>query len=689
MQLKTNQIALIALFCSALLGVTLWALYAEYNRPWKEYQRGSGGAGINQIWLRDLGITDRCTTCHQGADDIKFANEEQPFKTHSGDYLKQHPIERFGCVICHEGQGEALTAEAAHGEEKNWTRPILRGAQSHSSCVKCHLINNDMPLDISFPGAEKFIQGRRLFMEKNCIGCHKLSGYERPERIAPALTLIGSKVSGEWLRSWLKDPQDYLPDSKMPRFRLSDEEIGYVADYLMSNSPLPPLKLRGGAEGGGVNLRMGKGEGETLVNSLGCLGCHKINEKGTAFGPDLSDIGNKVKLDWLLQFLKNPKSYDPRTIIPDFKIPEKDIPAITEYLMSLKKEKHNIQNPPVSPLNKGELNSPLIRGVRGVFPSLEKSSEGKLSDNIEKGRTLVKELGCRGCHEIEKLTFENNAPELDGIGEKRVAELVFSNINGIEKNLINWLKIKVKEPGRFATDKIVTKMPDFNINDEETDALVTFLISIKDNDIPQKYKRVLVDHEAAESKGKRLLEKYNCTGCHKINNVGGVVGPDLTQEAKKARPEWLSGFLKAPVKIRPEGILMARMPDFNLSEKESNGIIEYLSSLSGVSYPYNFEPKQEAQAEEINDGEKLYHDIFGCVACHTLNGQGGKVGPDHTDIASTLKREWIEQWLKDPQKIKADVRMPKFKFEDWEFEALTDYLMTRGQYRFVEIKEKD
>ncbi|MDO8281747.1 MAG: cytochrome c [Thermodesulfovibrionia bacterium] len=653
MNLKKSHIVLAAVFCSALLGVTLWAVYAEYNRPWKQYQRGSEDAKINQIWLRDLDITDRCTTCHQGADDIKFINEEQPFKTHSGDYLKQHPVERFGCVICHEGQGEALTIDAAHGQEKNWPRPILRGALSHSSCRKCHPIDNELPLDLAMPGAEKLIQGRMLFIEKNCTGCHKLSGYERLERIAPALTFIGSKVSGEWLQAWLKNPLEYLPDTKMPRFRLSDEEIGYVASYLISesNSPLPPLILSS-------SLIQ---NGEILVNSLGCLGCHKINEKGTAFGPDLSDIGDKVKPDWLLQFLKNPKSYDPGTIIPDFKIPEGDIPAIAAYLMSLKK---TYINPSVSPLVNGRI-------------------------SMEKGKKLVKELGCIGCHEIEKLAFQNNSPELDGIGEKRVAELVFSNINGVEKNLINWLKIKVKEPGRFATDRIVTKMPDLNLNDEETDALVTFLLSIKDNNIPQKYKRALADNEAAEFKGKKLFEKYNCTGCHKINNVGGVIGPDLTQEAKKARPEWLSGFLKAPVKIRPEGILMARMPDFKLSEKESNAIIEYLSSIAKVSYPYNSEPKREVRAEEINDGEKLYHEIFGCAACHTINGKGGKVGPDHTDIASAMKREWVEQWLKDPQKIKPDVRMPKFKFEDWEFEALTTYLMTRGQYRFVQIKEED
>lgn len=670
MKLKKSHLILAAVFSSALLMVTLWALYSEYDRPWKQYQRGSGGARIDQIWLRDLGITDRCTTCHQAADDIRLVNEEEPYRTHPGDYLKQHPVQRFGCVICHEGEGEALTAEAAHGEEKDWPRPILRGSLSHSSCRKCHPVDYDLPLDITMPGAEKLIQGRKIFIENNCIGCHKVTGFSRPERIAPALTFIGSKVSGEWLRSWLKNPLEYLPDTKMPRFRLSDEEIGYIADYLMSNSPqttldltppplAPPLKLRGG-KGELLSSSLIK-NGGNLVTSLGCLGCHKINGKGIAFGPDLSDIGNKIKPDWLLQFLKNPKSYDPKTIIPDLKIPEEDIPAITEYLMSLKR----------------------AYTAPSVSPSVKEMT------SVEKGKKLVKELGCRGCHEIGELAFQYNSPELDGIGKKRVAELVFSNMNGIDKNLISWLRIKVKEPGRFATDKIVTKMPDFKIDDEERDALVTFLLSIRDDDIPERYRRVLISREAAEFKGKMIFEKYNCTGCHKFNDIGGIIGPDLTMEAKKARPEWLFAFLKSPYKIRPEPLLKARMPDLNLSERETNGIIEYLSSVSKVSYPYNIETKPEVRAEEINDGEKLYHEIFGCIACHTVNGHGGKVGPDHTDIASSLKREWVEQWLNDPQKTRPDVIMPKFRFEDWQFEALTNYLMTLGQHRFVTIKKQD
>ena len=147
MRLKTQHIVLIAIFCTALLGVTLWAVYSEYDRPWKQYQKASGGAKINQIWLRELRINDRCTTCHQSADKKESKEAKQPYKRHSGDYLKLHPVEKFGCVICHDGEGEALTADAAHGEGKNRPQLLLRGQSAPHA-------------DSSSPGNGRFSAGK-------------------------------------------------------------------------------------------------------------------------------------------------------------------------------------------------------------------------------------------------------------------------------------------------------------------------------------------------------------------------------------------------------------------------------------------------------------------------------------------------------------------------------------------------
>jgi cytochrome c2 len=495
----------------------------------------------------------------------------------------------------------------------------------------------------------------------------------------------------------------------MPRFILGDDEINYIASYLLSLKSHQSVPSRGVLQYAPTTrpisfYKHDIKNGENLINTLGCLGCHKLNNQGIDFAPDLSDIGNKVKPEWIYQFLKSPKSYDPKTIIPDFVISETEISAIAAYLMSLRKDRvphlpaptQSEEGPESDPLGQEQktLNIanelPLSPGGRLIQPGSGGSvEEGSLTEDIEKGRKLVGDLGCKGCHTIEKFPFQYSAPELDGIGDKRVDELVFNSISDVEKNLINWLKTKVKNPERFATDKIITKMPTYDFNEKQAEALAVFLLSLRKDSLPRKYVKILLDPDGADMRGKKIFEKYNCLGCHLLNKEGGEIAPDLTDVGRKTRQEWLFAFLKDPEKIRPVQILKARMPNFNLSDKETSAIVEYLSYVSKEPYPYNVEPKKNIHAGEIWDGEKLYREIFACSACHIINGLGGEVGPDHTDLASRIKKEWLEQWLQNPQAIKPDVRMPRYKFKGWEFEALTNYLMTLGKYRFVHIKTAD
>ncbi|MEN8262726.1 MAG: c-type cytochrome [Nitrospirota bacterium] len=702
MKLTNRQLIFIAIFCLTLLGITCWIIFVEYDRPWKKYQQGfaqlqydiapgrkfeRSEKSIKQLWLKDFAETDRCTTCHPGADKPGFENAPQPYKTHSGDYLKHHPVEQYGCVICHEGQGAALTVEAAHGEAGNWPRPVLTGALAQSSCGKCHFMGQALPSDSAIAGAEIYSEGWRLFQEYNCIGCHKLKGDKRPEYIGPPLASIGSKVNKDWLVGWLKNPEGYLPETRMPRFNITDEEIEYIAEYLLS---LKTVLRRGTPRRAPAD-----NNGEKLVESLGCLGCHTINNKGNAFAPDLSDIGNKVNQDWLFQWLKKPGEFNSKTRMPDVMLSETEAGNVTAYLMTLK---HPHPNPPPS---RG-------RGSDGRYLSEEVNQYGKLkikyspspggrgsggggslANEIEKGRKLVKAFGCTGCHEIGSLIFQYDAPELSGMGDKRIDELFFGNMTADEKDLISWLRIKVTDPGRFNTDKMAVRMPVYKFSGKQAEALVVFLLSLRKDYVPPKYIRNMFDPDRAGIRGKKVFEKHNCSGCHPLNKAGGNIAPDLTDAGKKARSEWLFSFLERPHKIRPFQILKARMPDFKLSSKDINDVIEYLYFISGEPYPFDSEPKREIPPEDVFDGEKLYQEVFACSSCHTVGGQGGEIGPDNTDLASRLKREWLERWMRDPQAIKPDVRMPKFKFEDWEFTALTNYLMTMGKYRFVQVRNSD
>ncbi|MEW6602973.1 MAG: c-type cytochrome, partial [Nitrospirota bacterium] len=402
-------------------------------------------------------------------------------------------------------------------------------------------------------------------------------------------------------------------------------------------------------------------EGKRLFSTLGCLGCHMINDTGNGFAPDLSDIGNKVRPGWLLMFLKNPRTHDPKTIIPDFRIAENDVEKIAAYLMSLKKATVYMENAPPAPD----------------------------AAAIAKGEKLVKTLGCTGCHEIDKLPAVYNAPDLDAVGDKRVDELAFGNIDNIKRTLKDWMMVKVTDPGRFTTARIASIMPYYNFDEDQSAALVTYLLSLRKDTIPSGYKIPPSNADSKRYEAGAVMEKYNCRGCHKIGVSGGTIGPDLSREGKKSRPEWLFTFLKGPFKIRPIPMLKAGMPDFNLSDSEVDTIVEYLSLMSDEPYPFTFEQRKAIGTDDVWNGEKLYREIFACSGCHTVNGYGGQVGPDHTDLASRLKREWVSRWVENPQAIKPDVSMPRFKLKDWEMNALMDYLMTLGSNRFVDIKSPD
>jgi hypothetical protein len=66
---------------------------------------------VQQIWLPELGVVDRCPTCHVGLKEASLAGVvTQPFRPHPPI---PHSLTEFGCVMCHRGQGAATTVEEA------------------------------------------------------------------------------------------------------------------------------------------------------------------------------------------------------------------------------------------------------------------------------------------------------------------------------------------------------------------------------------------------------------------------------------------------------------------------------------------------------------------------------------------------------------------------------------------------
>jgi hypothetical protein len=219
----------------------------DYFKEWKRYQKmfyekvqmGNSHIAVKQIVIEELGKVDRCVTCHMGVEDPNLKTEENPFKYHSAD-PGRHPFERFGCTICHEGQGRATTVRDGHGYNKHWEKPMLPLDYTQASCGKCHF-------ETELKGANLLTEGRRLYKEKSCDLCHKIGGIG--ESVGPEITYEGSKTIDDfnfgnvrdiertpwaWHFAHFKNPQLFDPNSQMPNLELSDEEAKALTVYMLS-----------------------------------------------------------------------------------------------------------------------------------------------------------------------------------------------------------------------------------------------------------------------------------------------------------------------------------------------------------------------------------------------------------------------------------------------------------------------
>jgi len=75
-------------------------------------------------------------------------------------------------------------------------------------------------------------QGKRLFTEQGCYGCHTLGKAGTP--IANDLSQAGSKYPESYLRQWLREPQQQKPRAHMPKIEMTEGDARAIAAYLAS-----------------------------------------------------------------------------------------------------------------------------------------------------------------------------------------------------------------------------------------------------------------------------------------------------------------------------------------------------------------------------------------------------------------------------------------------------------------------
>lgn len=96
-------------------------------------------------------------------------------------------------------------------------------------------------------------------------------------------------------------------------------------------------------------------------------------------------------------------------------------------------------------------------------------------------------------------------------------------------------------------------------------------------------------------------------------------------------------------------------------------------SVSFLAGLLNLLPVFAQTDEAILRGQDVFH-ANKCIRCHSIEGTGGKFGPDLSHVGSHREMSWLLTFLKDPRSLIPQGKQPPFKGTDQEREALVAYL---------------
>ena len=427
------------------------------------------------------------------------------------------------------------------------------------------------------------VQGQRLLAERGCFGCHQadpnalrdLTGTYR--QFGPNLAGVGSKVTRDWLFSWVLDPKAWNPDTKMPNLRLEPREALDIAEYLSTlkepsgfrRAALPKTdeetldkialyfqmesKTLFDAKAALSKMDIAAKEvfaGEKLIAQYGCFACHDIPgfEDAKPIGTELTEEGSKAvhrldfgflhiphtRHDWFETKLSNPRIFDrdhargweEKYRMPSFRLSEREITQIVTAVLGFQE------------LNASESAKKTL--------SAEEAA-------IERGRRIVKNNNCLGCHVIEgwggsfrSLVADPSLapPIIQGQGAKVQSGWLFGFLKAPKTGQIRpWLEVH---------------MPTFGFDERELNDLTRYFAYLD----RASYPFLSGDHAAIPaswSAGKKVFEILRCRQCHPRNeaemNAPGVdratLAPNLQMAATRLRHGWIADWIRRPDEWMP------------------------------------------------------------------------------------------------------------------------------------------
>ncbi len=140
---------------------------------------------------------------------------------------------------------------------------------------------------------------------------------------------------------------------------------------------------------------------------------------------------------------------------------------------------------------------------------------------------------------------------------------------------------------------------------------------------------------AADVKAGARVFRNQCALCHGLDGTGEA-GPDLTRREYRNANDDARLF-----RFISRGISGTIMTDMRLSDRQAWRALAYLRTLQQQFRPQHLSGDPE-------QGRILFEAKGKCQNCHMINGSGGRLGPDLSDVGWQRAPRYLRESILDP-----------------------------------------
>jgi cytochrome c551/c552 len=701
---------------------------------------------IVQINVAEANIVDRCESCHMSAREplkvtaasMMLKGEKKPDEyaqalvSHTSPELLQiHDPDKFGCSPCHQGNGRATTSiEKAHGNYEHWLWPLFPKENAQAGCQTCH--SADMVLASGDVQWTTINDGKDLFRQRGCMGCHRYEGYDKePED----LNSVGQQIKQieTQKRDNIKQTADLMKQ----------------ADAAESNEVANALNTQA------VDLKVANSKLDGRLQQLD-FQSHSLMQDQKKVGPNLKDVRLKLNKNWIPVWLKKPSDFRPTTKMPNFRLTDHQIQAISAYIWQ------------------SAFTDPLPKHKPG---------------NAAHGKELFETRGCLACHSIgegDQMQGGTFAANLTRVGEKANYDYLVRWIHNARERTRPYCPYEKKDigPDDYAKKGLpyqfdlehsrcpndghelqvqnMTVMPSLRLAPEDAEDIATYLMTQKKQEPSAYANAAFMDDPSLKEEGKKWVRYYGCGGCHEIAGMEdeGRIGTELTFEGSKpierldfalfTEPAQRGGKDSEPIKDKddlarlPDGPAdkpwynlkgffehklaepnvydtgmseykseteRLRMPNLHLTKDQVLDLTTFLMGSQETSLPQSYQYKPGDARHDIQEGWWVIRK-YNCMGCHQfIPGQKTilmglkqyqdvqeQLPPKLLTEGARVDPEWLRKFLSNPALSNTDtnrngvrpylkVRMPTFSFSDNELRKLVRLFQALSQQPIPYIPE--